>query len=745
MQYSTNAKSLGITALVTLALQGCGGGDSGSGMQPVETLSSPSVEITFPLKNSALGGTDTVMVAGLLTDPADSELGPDDIRDFNVNGAQPQLDLATGRWSIELPTTGEDFTVTASVTGSSGAVDEAEVSATNKAAEADYFYLAPSTDGSTLYVYGSDALRALDRDTGNEELLSSNLGMTDDARFAVMNGIRVDEDNNRLYVLRRGDSGQAVSIALDNGSSEPVGSLPGAPQGRFQFFFEYLDFALAPASNQLVYTHRADRAFDSIDNCSLGVLNLATGALTEVVQTASIEDPVLDPKVGFCPKEVVFDSSRNRAIVTADNRLNPFGLVSNFTGIYAIDLTTGSRSLVSGIAGQTGPEFVEPQRLFATSDTDTILAVGESSIFTVAIDDGDRTLLLDNVTLPNDITDMAFDEANNQMLIANGGQTVTALDLANGEPRNILSFSRAVGTGPHFSAASLPVVDSPRKRILVLENIRSELVEIDLTTLSRTVVATNLADNDSQRLFVDAAVVDADGSTLYFFDNGTRQLMAVSPETGEVRVVSADREGSDLQLYAISGISLSADNDMAYLTGAYTNSGNFGVVSVDLTTGARRVISPKSEAPDADDTGLRQQLYDPDNNRLLTISVGGALLGVNLETGERTVLVAADSQSVRDATALEWDSVEGRLLVQGTEFSTDGSPADNVLISVDLETGERAVIKKSLRIVAVDSRRGVIYSNEIITNLENTGLLRAIDRYTGEESVIARAILDFGG
>jgi hypothetical protein len=82
----------------------------------------------------------------------------------------------------------------------------------------------------------------------------------------------------------------------------------------------------------------------------------------------------------FCPGALVLDLHRNRVIVSHEEGYFVEG-GGYFPGLYAIDISTGERSLVSGEDRGTGPGLrVSPGRLFMDTDGEHVIAIAANSV-----------------------------------------------------------------------------------------------------------------------------------------------------------------------------------------------------------------------------------------------------------------------------------------------------------------------------------------------------------------------------
>jgi hypothetical protein len=156
-----------ICSLGTLLLSGCGGGGSGNVGRIVdgEPASNLVVAIDFPPPHSSLRGAAETAVSGTVSDEHDGTLDAGDIDVLDVNGVSVSVDLATGRWSGVLPLAAGQSPqqITATVTGRNGIASSTTITVENQPAWPDYSYLSLLPGGDSAVIWGSSALRSVNR------------------------------------------------------------------------------------------------------------------------------------------------------------------------------------------------------------------------------------------------------------------------------------------------------------------------------------------------------------------------------------------------------------------------------------------------------------------------------------------------------------------------------------------------------------------------------------------------------
>ncbi|MEM1414495.1 MAG: Ig-like domain-containing protein [Myxococcota bacterium] len=259
-------------------------------------------------------------------------------------------------------------------------------------------------------------------------------------------------------------------------------------------------------------------------------------------------------------------------------------------------------------------------------------------------------------------------------------------NVAGGEvsPADVLSIE--VNGAP---AALDPVDPSVWRAEVSLERTSMDLVA---TVVSRTGrhSRTMRVNNEPMLDSPEWAVLGADEARLYVVDSGLDALLSVDVATGERAVVSDNAAPS-------SGPSFAAPASLA-LNGAETTAyvldvteGRVAMLSVDLTTGGRAVVSdddsagpawssPRSVVVSADETTA--YVVDPDLD---------ALLSVDLATGQRAVV--SDASTPTDGPALSSPHALALSADETTAYVVNRAFA--LVVSVDLATGERTLVSEN--------------------------------------------------
>lgn len=704
------------------------GGGNGSGPAPPNPVIDLSVSITFPLPSSSLRGVAEILVKGMVTDVADGSLDEGDIAEFAVNGITTDVDVETGQWQQTVPVSigPHQVELAASIADGNGQQTTELVRVDNQSRHDDYHKLDLEPSGSLL-VQGSGSLRRIDLGTLSETLVQDETYHFNDV-FGGRRNLLVDASGERVHMLADGavrlelESGEVTQLRLSTFRTDTATSY---------FYFDVYE-------DQFVYTglgyHYPDEDGYEVW-CGLSVLDMETGESRPVIfhQRTGMSSP--DEGEAYCPGTLLVDHRENRAIV-ADETL--YG--DEFPGLYAVDLLTGDRSPVSGAGVGLGPVLDPPEYMFWRNHGESVLAVSEMGVSEVELASGDRTQLLVEPDLPADRTDMAFDEAQNRLLIASGRQIISSLDLASGEREELVSFSNGVGVGPDMSGSTPMVFDGVENRLLVLDSSDHEndqLVEINLKNLQRRTLAR--PSNFSVSSVVRTSL-DEQSSILYLaafsFGDG---LITLQLTTGEERVLVDRFDDLEPRVNRVHGMCLDDQRDLLYLATEYELGSRphgpitrfNGVLSVDIVSGERLIVS-SDIAGDA-------ILCDPINDRLLVVTEREGIYEVSPETGEYELLVPITTKTPCCVwpRSFAWDSVDGRVLL-GVDRSYSRDHPEGVL-SIDLATGEYEFVLAGVKAWAYDPQAELFFTSDHIYGATRGGAgeFYAIDRHTGTRVVIA--------
>jgi hypothetical protein len=452
-----------------------------------------------------------------------------------------------------------------------------------------------------------------------------------------------------------------------------------------------------------------------LDGETVIAIDLATGNRTPISDAASPGEPLVDAK------HIALDAAKNRVLVLDAGQ---GGTVPVEPALFAIDLTTGERTvLVRGSSG-SGPALVQttalaldvPGNRALIAATDTTDPDNQAvAILAIDLETFDRTVISTNAnpdqgrTLGQPVS-MALDAAATpaRLLVLDAGDDLVmavALDTGN---RTVVAEDRET-PGQDFSVPRALALDAPEggtARLIVTDSGLDMVLAVAFADGARTVISGfNIGQGEPliepTSLVLDAPA-DAEGRVLVS-DAQEDAVVSVDLATSARTVLSAEGTGAGDNFQTPSSLTLDVE------TGLYGQVDNAGqvvvadpaaaaVVSVNLATGARTMLSggpagtgpafvaPKGVAFDPGDAAAsvpsRYLVVDEDAN---------ALFAVDPANGARTILSNAATGTgpelgTPQGVTLELDA-DGRT---GRALVVTADPA--ALIAVDLTTGERKEI-----------------------------------------------------
>jgi len=393
------------------------------------------------------------------------------------------------------------------------------------------------------------------------------------------------------------------------------------------------------------------------------------------------------------PKSLVLDSANNRALV----------LDWNLNALVAVDLVTGARTIVSNDLVPKTDYVLEGLRdLVLDSAQNRVLVVAESLDAVIAVDlvTGVRTIVSSGITsngvnalsepVFRDPNDLVLDSANNRALVLDSRlDTVVAVDLITGG-RTIISDD-AFGL---FSTPESLVLDSTNNRVLIIENFwfkGGKVVAVNLSTgLGTIIYDSTTADAINALSNPKSLALDSANNRVLVVDSDLDAVVAMDLSTGARIIVSGPTipDASNILSYPSDLVFDSSNNRVLVV-----DSGLDAVVAVDLTTGARTIVSD-STTPDAIHslTDPYDLVLDSTNNRVLVVDgyLADAVVAVDLTTGARTIISDAAmpnaSNSLLDPRALVLDSANNRVLLLDAVL--------NAVMAVDLVDGQRVTLSR---------------------------------------------------
>ncbi len=448
--------------------------------------------------------------------------------------------------------------------------------------------------------------------------------------------------------------------------------------------------------------------------------------------------------------DMVLDSANNRLLVA-----DPLALA-----IFAVDMTTG---LISTVSSNTtpagGPLFASPQRLALDSSNNRLLVVdigiisggSQGAVLAVDLDTGARSIFSDNAT-PDANTPfsapegIALDSANGRALVLDYLlNAVVAVDLATGA-RSILSDDTTPDANNALLSPKGIVVDSANNRALITNTDYntdlSSVIAVDLNTGVRTILSDDTTPDSNNPFsgYIERITLDSANNRALVTDSDLDAVIAVDLTTGARTLLSDNNTPNSARPFSWPrSILLDSANDRALVADEDVDQ----IIAVDLSSGARSFFTGSATPESANAFGsIRALETDSANNRALVadydyVSQNGRLMAVNLDTGARSV--------ISDATTPDSNNTFGNLSDIALDAANNRVLAARfyAVYSVDLNTGARTVLSRngipdanngfqSIRGIALDSNNG----RALVVDTRKNAVI-AMDLSTGARTILS--------
>lgn len=511
------------------------------------------------------------------------------------------------------------------------------------------------------------AIVAVDLLTGNREILVDENSDCGESGCGVdmvsVNSVTFDGANNRLLVVESYDAA-LIAVDLASGRREVLSgsdSVEGDEVGEGEFFSSPVGVALDLDNHRVFVADSGGIGFGAIFSVDLdsGDRQVLSGGFRP-------DDMDGSGPLFLSPNDIELDSDNNRLLVS-----------DREVGLLFVDLIDGGRQLINQRIG-SGPDYEALAKLDFDATSNRILATeGRGEIFAVDTGTGERTVLsgVEVGTGPefSVITSSVLDGANDRLLIGVRLQdqsrqpsgrlaegAIYTVDLATGN--RVLLSGGSLGAGPAFSlpkAISPP--DSASNRILVADAQAKAIFSVDPDTGDRTIISGGMVEGDNVPI----------GSGPELNDFGSMAWDAKSD-----RILTLNKE--------------------------YMESGSFiyTLIAVDVETGDRTELSASWPELVGNFTAVE---IDSVNNRMLVLNSHGqrnrgSVFAVDLETGGRSVISGIDPETgslVGGGPLLDYPTM---VAVNAEKNLLYVNHAGDAVMAVDLETGERSLISDGPRL-----------------------------------------------
>jgi len=692
------------------------------------------LRLTFPTPNANLGGgVSDSSVNGRVIDITGAPVALADIDYVEVDGTRATLSATDpGQWTTRnIPVADGSNTLDLELALTSGAMLQGSVELQNFIAHQNFGDSVMDAANNRILVAdgGTQSLISVDPSTGLRTAVSS-ADVGTGPGFQSIRGITLDSANNRVLAV---DWQREALTAIDLTSGDRT-DISSASIGTGPIIDGPNDVVLDAANNRaLIAAYQANAVIAvNLSNGDRSVISEGDGEVPEVGT---------GPEIEFM-QSIALDSASNRVLVTAEHS------DGSVDAIIAVDLATGNRSILSDEATGTGDDFSSPvdmvtdaanNRLLladqtrgmfsidlGTGDRTTITrptdfyGVNESRIqsvaydsasgtayvpdssqdiiFEVVVSSGDRTVLSSSdvgvgavETWLRNITGIAYDEANNRVLLPNWSRDlVVDVDLGSGD--RAVASSASVGTGPAFNFPRNVDMDADGNQLIIADSSANSILTMDLDSGDRSILSDNASVGTGPAFAMPYDVaVDTVNDRVIVMD--TAGLIAVDLTTGNRTVIANDVTGAGPSIAGSDGVDIDVAAGFAYVANTYDDAFEHLIYKVSLVSGDRTVLSDTVAAGTGTALNFPSDIaLDIAGNRALVLNRGGVqenLMAVDLTSGDRSIVSGAgvgSGQEFGSNERLDLDMQNDRAFVY--DLAVGG------VIVVDLTTGERAVVTK---------------------------------------------------
>lgn len=408
------------------------------------------------------------------------------------------------------------------------------------------------------------------------------------------------------------------------------------------------------------------------------------------------------------PNDIVLDSTGNRALLV-DEVLR---------AVVAVDLgNNGQRSVLSGDANGSGDQFTTPSSIALDSTNGRALVGDGALVIAVDLATGNRNQIAD-LGAGSEILDIAVDEGNGGRLLLvtlDGVQTVPSAGGA------VTDFSTAMtGSGPVLNSPASIVIDSAGNRALVTDSSDAAVVAVDLANGDRSTVASAAIGSGTNLETPLGIALSGDGSRALVTDLGSA--------TAAPMIISIDLASQARTVISAGGSAATGSGvDFSFPVAIATDSANnrslvvdpalAAVLGVDDTNGNRDPVTSAGVGAGVAFNGPFNIEYDASNDRaLVTDNASLAIYTVDLDTGARAILSGSGVGAGPD-----FQSPFNLAIGSDQAFVTDADTNTASVLAVDLGSGNRTVLasdvganaNKSPLGIALDSSNNTLYLSVI--------------------------------
>ncbi len=533
-------------------------------------------------------------------------------------------------------------------------------------------------------------------------------------------------------------------------------------------------------ADEIVIDQARNRAIIGVFPNKLVAIDLDTGFRT-VISSNDIGSGIPIRSV----RSMAIDEAADTVYVHGDSSFSPLGAI-----IYAVDLATGDRRIISSATVGSGPMLPNTFKMAFNPDDGKLYSIHPSDggqIHSLAVDTGERALVSGDTRgaglgLGN-VKTLALDSANNRAL-AYGSFQLFGVDLDTGD-RTVLSTDYENAGPVVFNAQDL-ILDSAQNSVLVTSPGSSEIIAIDLTTGDRTSISSATVGSGTPFREPYTLAWESLSESVLSLDAATQTILRVDTQTGDRSVFSGNIVGEGESInsysyfdiasdaiyivhnrifegYSLFRIDLTTGNRSPVTASGTLPTGfsvavseprgkvfwfggsfpEFWVYAIDVQTGALEVVSSTATGAGPAIQNLVSGDIDEAGNRAVVLDAAlPGIYGIDLNTGDRTLLSGPTA-----------GSGPAFLLPRQLVLTPDGDvayvtdPNLNAIFSVALSTGERSIISSSVvgggsaldfpQSLAIDDSGNTLY-------VVNSGNVIAVNINNGSRQLVTVANLGFG-
>lgn len=517
-------------------------------------------------------------------------------------------------------------------------------------------------------------MEAMDLDSGQLTEVSSPDIPSAVNLFRYPQATVVDSDNNRAFVVDN-NTNAIFEINLANGSRTIIADK--TTPNTHNVLDAPLDMAFDQSANRLLVLDRTQGTLIAVslaDSTSTLISNDTTPDSVNALEQ---------------PRAMVLDSNNNRVLVLDDT----------LDAVVAIDLSNGARTILSSSSVPNADNALDgPTDITLDSANNRALVVDArlEALLGVDLTTGARTVI-SNPAISGSLVltgagGVEFDANNNRALVESYSWGMLAIDLDTGAGSRIEQSPSSLS----LRALADADIDTANNRVIALNDSSGSVLSVALDTGVHSIIS----DNDTQlpeHQFArpQAIALDAANGRALVTDQRANAVFDVDLATGTRSILSSRTIPDDVNAFVSpSSIVIDSANNRALVRAAAND--ETSIVAIDLTTGARTILS-SSSIPDTANplNGMRAMIADLNNNRLLGLisSEKGAsvsILAIDLTTGARTVfadnLSSAGTNPLTDPEDMMIDTQRNLLLVVGRRAPE--------VIAIHLSDGQRVILSR---------------------------------------------------